>query len=225
MQNVPTLLDLIFVNVNKATLGMEKYAQVRLLPLTWKDREWENLREKREREERESTLHRLPFGAPSFPDLEITHCMTFLSCVDINECSSNQHTCHRDAKCINTVPGYQCHCNLGYTSLEDGRICEGKSIFSNQQTARVRPVVYNCTLPVTPTVVILFKQMLTSVKEKRIALNKQYVKILRDHFSAFAKLDTVATENIATVRLSHIHPNGLHFWLPKTSLTILLMIS
>jgi hypothetical protein len=48
---------------------------------------------------------------------------------DINECSSNQHTCHRDAKCINTSPGYQCHCKPGYKTFNYGRLCEGIVVF------------------------------------------------------------------------------------------------
>ncbi len=37
------------------------------------------------------------------------------NCVDVNECTLNTDGCHANATCANTVGGYTCQCNGGYT--------------------------------------------------------------------------------------------------------------
>lgn len=49
----------------------------------------------------------------------------FSSNIDVDECSSNTHKCHRSANCINTVGSYNCSCKPGFTG--NGRQdCNGK---------------------------------------------------------------------------------------------------
>ncbi len=52
-----------------------------------------------------------------------------------------------------------------------------------------------------------FTKMLMNVRGKRTVLDKQDVRILLDHFSAFAKLDSVAAENTARVGLNFFNPS------------------
>ena len=47
-----------------------------------------------------------------------------LSHADIDECSTNSHSCDANAVCNNTVGSYVCACKAGYTG--DGRTCTGK---------------------------------------------------------------------------------------------------
>ena len=47
-----------------------------------------------------------------------------LSHADIDECSTNSHSCDANAVCNNTVGLYVCACKAGYTG--DGRTCTGK---------------------------------------------------------------------------------------------------
>ena len=42
---------------------------------------------------------------------------------DIDECSTNDHSCDVNAVCTNTVGSYACACKAGYTG--DGRTCNG----------------------------------------------------------------------------------------------------
>ena len=42
---------------------------------------------------------------------------------DINECTLGTHTCHTHATCTNTVGGFNCSCNSGYTG--SGQVCSG----------------------------------------------------------------------------------------------------
>lgn len=41
------------------------------------------------------------------------------SCVEVDECASGQHDCHRLARCVNTPGSYECRCPAGYRG--DGR--------------------------------------------------------------------------------------------------------
>ena len=50
---------------------------------------------------------------------------SFISlCPDIDECSTNQHDCHRLAKCENVKGSFKCSCPIGYTG--NGKTCSGK---------------------------------------------------------------------------------------------------
>ena len=35
--------------------------------------------------------------------------------IDINECTNGSHTCHRMAKCTNSIGSFSCACKIGYT--------------------------------------------------------------------------------------------------------------
>ena len=48
--------------------------------------------------------------------------------LDIDECSSNAHSCGVNAVCNNTVGSYACACKAGYSG--DGRKCTGKAFWS-----------------------------------------------------------------------------------------------
>ena len=43
--------------------------------------------------------------------------------VDINECLLNNHDCHADAECNNTIGSYSCSCKSGY--IGHGYTCAG----------------------------------------------------------------------------------------------------
>ena len=44
--------------------------------------------------------------------------------IDIDECGTNTHKCHKEAKCDNTVGNYTCTCNAGFNG--DGKDCSGE---------------------------------------------------------------------------------------------------
>ena len=44
--------------------------------------------------------------------------------VDLDECTTNSHTCDVNAVCQNTVGSHTCSCKAGYTG--DGKTCYGK---------------------------------------------------------------------------------------------------
>ena len=48
----------------------------------------------------------------------------FFFLLDINECSSNSHSCDVNAVCRNTLGSYTCACKPGYSG--NGRTCSGK---------------------------------------------------------------------------------------------------
>ena len=41
------------------------------------------------------------------------------TCVDINECETNAHTCGANAACVNTAGSHACSCNAGYAPVGD----------------------------------------------------------------------------------------------------------
>ena len=43
--------------------------------------------------------------------------------IDLDECSSNSHSCGVDAVCSNTYGSHTCTCKTGYTG--DGKSCNG----------------------------------------------------------------------------------------------------
>ena len=47
-------------------------------------------------------------------------------CVDVNECRETSDHCHHF--CINTLGGYTCGCEHGYSLQEDGITCEGRYV-------------------------------------------------------------------------------------------------
>ena len=49
--------------------------------------------------------------------------------VDIDECSTNSHSCDVNAICSNTVGSYACACKAGFTG--DGNTCTGEPFKSN----------------------------------------------------------------------------------------------
>ena len=45
---------------------------------------------------------------------------------DINECFKEKGGCEH--QCTNTIGGYECRCNQGYSLEQDGRSCKRKYI-------------------------------------------------------------------------------------------------
>lgn len=48
------------------------------------------------------------------------------SILDVNECEGETNPCDKNARCNNTVGGYTCTCNNGYSG--NGEDCEGKGL-------------------------------------------------------------------------------------------------
>lgn len=55
--------------------------------------------------------------------LKMQRCVQFFA--DKNECLQNKGGCHH--QCLNTLGGYECKCNAGYSLSKDGRSCQCKS--------------------------------------------------------------------------------------------------
>ena len=54
------------------------------------------------------------------------HFRVFLSSSDIDECTSDNDTCHINATCINTVGSYDCECLSGF--MGDGFNCSSECL-------------------------------------------------------------------------------------------------
>ena len=46
-------------------------------------------------------------------------------CLDVDECTTGQHSCSLNADCLNTQASYSCACKMGYTG--NGTFCNGKA--------------------------------------------------------------------------------------------------
>lgn len=62
---------------------------------------------------------------------------TVCVCLDIDECSTNQHTCDKNAICVNTPGAFKCKCREGYHG--DGHTCKRKCCETRRQSG---PSVY-----------------------------------------------------------------------------------
>ena len=67
----------------------------------------------------------------------------FFFSVDIDECSTNSHSCDVNAVCSNNVGSYACACKAGFTG--DGYTCTGEPFKSNVKRL-FDMFVFNCTL-------------------------------------------------------------------------------
>ena len=79
--------------------------------------------------------------SPQLPDVNhqvdlilviLTLYVTYNSHADIDECSTNSHSCDVNAVCSNTVGSYACACKAGFTG--DGKTCSGKLLRCLQKT-------------------------------------------------------------------------------------------
>ena len=50
--------------------------------------------------------------------------MTFIGCIDIDECDTQGHDCHVKAKCTDSEGSFDCACFAGYSG--NGFHCSGK---------------------------------------------------------------------------------------------------
>lgn len=50
--------------------------------------------------------------------------VNYLFCLDVDECLSDSPPCSANATCENTIGGFNCYCNSGYTG--NGSYCIGK---------------------------------------------------------------------------------------------------
>ena len=73
---------------------------------------------------------------PTF-DREITFYIlnSFNPILDIDECSSNSHSCDANAVCNNTRGSYTCTCKAGY--LGNGENCTGRLFLLNNDNNRI----------------------------------------------------------------------------------------
>ena len=59
---------------------------------------------------------------------------SFNPVLDVDECSSNSHSCNVNAACNNTRGSYTCACKAGYSG--DGKNCTGKLFLLNKNYKR-----------------------------------------------------------------------------------------
>ena len=74
--------------------------------------------------------HRLcSFGRIDIWKLIILSCKycCCLNFIDINECVTKEHNCHKDASCANIKGSWNCFCNHGYDG--NGTHCEGMNLW------------------------------------------------------------------------------------------------
>ncbi|VDN19242.1 unnamed protein product, partial [Gongylonema pulchrum] len=45
---------------------------------------------------------------------------------EVDECKSNAHGCEH--RCVNTIGGYECECNIGYSLRPDGKTCQSRAL-------------------------------------------------------------------------------------------------
>ena len=65
---------------------------------------------------------------------------------DVDECEQNQHNCHTNAACMNTVGSYTCQCNTGFQG--DGRNCTGSLCpMSSHEQGLLAAVISSNLLP------------------------------------------------------------------------------
>ncbi|CAM9746066.1 unnamed protein product, partial [Lampetra fluviatilis] len=65
------------------------------------------------------------------------------NCTDINECSTNNNTCHSDAECINTDGSYDCRCKTGFAG--SGKNCYDIDECGNNSLNNCDSASTNCT--------------------------------------------------------------------------------
>ncbi|KAM7439996.1 hypothetical protein ABFA07_010748 [Porites harrisoni] len=54
-------------------------------------------------------------------DVSCDTCHNYTCSEDLDECGGNNHHCHHNAVCTNTIGSYKCRCSIGYTG--DGLVC------------------------------------------------------------------------------------------------------
>ncbi|CAB3998123.1 partial [Paramuricea clavata] len=73
---------------------------------------------------------------PPVCDIKTQRCVsanrTSYECLDIDECSTQKHDCDKNAKCINTEPGFKCQCIPGFKEYDNGRTCKDLNECSNK---------------------------------------------------------------------------------------------
>ena len=72
---------------------------------------------------------------------------SFFFSLDIDECSTNSHSCDVNAVCSNNVGSYACACKAGFTG--DGYTCTGEPFKSNVKCL-FGMFVFICTLLAFP---------------------------------------------------------------------------
>ena len=69
----------------------------------------------------------------------------FFFSLDIDECSTNSHSCDVNAVCSNNVGSYACACKAGFTG--DGYTCTGEPFKSNVNVCLICLFLFVLFLP------------------------------------------------------------------------------